>query len=162
MILISQPQLILYSSSSTFFLALNKPLVLHGVELCVTYDSCNAFEKVKFKFSFSMVGLNFRDQTLLPWRGYWLLSLLQKFSTFLQLLDPKISRTFVIIKEQKYKVFLYHLSSLVLPGTPLLRPYYTAKRTREITERNIHLLSPQKRSQFLHFDIEKVFPRGQP
>jgi hypothetical protein len=44
----------------------------------------------------------------------------------------------------------------------LLRPYYTAKRTREIAEHNIHLLSPQKRSQFLHFDIEKVFPRGQP
>ena len=27
-----------------------KPLlVLHGVELCVTYDSCDAFVKVKFK-----------------------------------------------------------------------------------------------------------------
>ena len=46
--------------------------------------------------------------------------------------------------------------------TALLRPYYTAKRTREILISNIHLLSPQKQSQFVHFDIEKVFPRGQP
>jgi hypothetical protein len=43
-----------------------------------------------------------------------------------------------------------------------LRPYYTAKRTREILISNIHLLSPQKWSQFVHFNIEKVFPRGQP
>ena len=44
----------------------------------------------------------------------------------------------------------------------LLRPYYIAKRTREILISNIHLLSPQKGSQFVHFDIEKVFLRGQP
>ena len=44
----------------------------------------------------------------------------------------------------------------------LLRPYYIAKRTREILISNIHLLSPQKWSQFVHFDTEKVFPRGQP
>jgi hypothetical protein len=39
----------------------------------------------------------------------------------------------------------------------LLRPYYTAKRTREILISNIHLLSPQKWSQFVHFIIEKVY-----
>ena len=33
-------------------------------------------------------------------------------------------------------------------ATPLLRPYYTAKRTREIAEHKIHLLSPQKVSIF--------------
>ena len=27
---------------------------------------------------------------------------------------------------------------------------------------NIHLLSPQKWSQFFHLDREKIFPRGQP
>ena len=47
-------------------------------------------------------------------------------------------------------------------ATTLLRPYYTAKRTREILISNIHLLSPQKCSQFVHFNIEKAFPRGQP
>ena len=44
----------------------------------------------------------------------------------------------------------------------LLRPYYTAKRTREILISNFYPLSPQKWSQFVHFNIEKVFPRGQP
>ena len=44
----------------------------------------------------------------------------------------------------------------------LLRPYCTAKRTREILISNIRLLSPQKWSQFIHFDVEKVFLRGQP
>ena len=44
----------------------------------------------------------------------------------------------------------------------LLRPYYIAKRTRENLISNIHLLSPQKWSQCVHFNIEKVFPRGQP
>ena len=44
----------------------------------------------------------------------------------------------------------------------LLRPYYTAKRTRKLLISNIHLLSPQKWSQFVHFNIEKVFPRRQP
>ena len=43
----------------------------------------------------------------------------------------------------------------------LLRPYYTAKRTREILISNIHLLSPQW-SQFVHFNMEKVFLRRQP
>ena len=47
-------------------------------------------------------------------------------------------------------------------GMALLRPYYTVKRTREILISNIHLLSLQKWSQFVHFNIEKVFPRGQP
>ena len=46
--------------------------------------------------------------------------------------------------------------------TPLLRPYYIANRTREILISNIHLLSPQKWSQFVDFDIEKEFPREQP
>ena len=53
-----------------------------------------------------------------------------------------------------YKIFDSH--------NALLRPYYTAKQTREILISNIHLLSPQKWSQFVHFNIEKVFPRGQP
>ena len=44
----------------------------------------------------------------------------------------------------------------------LLRPHYTAKRTRKILISNIHHLSPQKWSKFAHFNIEKVFPRGQP
>ena len=44
----------------------------------------------------------------------------------------------------------------------LLRPYDTVKRTREILISNIHLLSPQKWSQFVIFNIEKAFPRGQP
>ena len=35
----------------------------------------------------------------------------------------------------------------------LLRPYYIAKRTREILISNIHLLSPQKWSQFVPFNI---------
>jgi hypothetical protein len=39
---------------------------------------------------------------------------------------------------------------------------YTAKRTREILISNIHLLSPQKWSHIVHFNIEKVFLRGQP
>ena len=52
--------------------------------------------------------------------------------------------------------------SLRYPDLTLLRPYYNAKRTREILISNIHLLSPQKWSQFVHFNIEKVFPRGQP
>ena len=46
--------------------------------------------------------------------------------------------------------------------TSLLRPYYTAKQTRNLLISNIHLLSPQKWSQFVHFNIEKVFPRRQP
>ena len=49
-----------------------------------------------------------------------------------------------------------------VPSIALLRPYYIAKRTQEILISNIHLLSPQKWSQFVHFDIEKVFPKGQP
>ena len=53
------------------------------------------------------------------------------------------------------------LYSNILYAT-LLRPYYTAKSTREILISNIHLLLPQKWSQFVHFSIEKVFPRGQP
>ena len=59
-------------------------------------------------------------------------------------------------------VLLYTWSLAPADFSALLRPYYTAKRTREIAESNIHLLSPQKRSQFVHFNIEKVFPRGQP
>ena len=35
----------------------------------------------------------------------------------------------------------------------LLRPYDTVKRTREILISNIHLLSPQKWSQFVHFNM---------
>ena len=50
----------------------------------------------------------------------------------------------------------------IMQTAPLLRPNYTAKRTREILISNIHLLSPQKWSQFVHFNIEKLFPRGQP
>ena len=54
------------------------------------------------------------------------------------------------------------LCNVIPNGRALLRPYYTAKRTREILISNIHLLSPQKWSQFVHFNIEKLFPRGQP
>ena len=48
------------------------------------------------------------------------------------------------------------------PTIAQLRPYYIANRTREILISNIHLLSPQKWSQFVDFDIEKEFPREQP
>ena len=47
-------------------------------------------------------------------------------------------------------------------GVALSRPHYTAKRTRKILISNIHLLSSQKWSQFVHFNIEKVYLRGQP
>ena len=74
-----------------------------------------------------------------------------------------------IFQQDKYTANIYSVRMyLQLPlqqwgaGNALLRPYYTAKRTREILISNIHLLSPQKWSQFVHFDIEKVFPRGQP
>ena len=69
--------------------------------------------------------------------------------------------------------------TVVKIGNSLLRPYYIAKRTRGIAENmtmfwerakmagnnltsNIHDYSPQKVSHFVHFNIEKVFPRGQP
>ena len=54
-----------------------------------------------------------------------------------------------------------HVKSVKVTST-LLRPYYIAKRTRKMLISNIHLLSPQKWSQFVHFNIEKLFPRGQP
>ena len=55
---------------------------------------------------------------------------------------------------KKYKIFILSFA--------LLRPYYIANRTKEILISNIHLLSPQKWSQFVDFDIEKEFPREQP
>ena len=55
--------------------------------------------------------------------------------------------------------FMYTNVHLVVIYNALLRPNYTAKRTSEILISNIHLLSPQKWSQFVHFNIEKVFSK---
>ena len=65
-------------------------------------------------------------------------------------------------QENKKHFSLVGVLELEIFYITLLRPYYIAKRTREILISNIHLLSPQKWSQFVHFNIEKVFPRGQP
>ena len=68
---------------------------------------------------------------------------------------------------------------LTVTQNALLRPYYTAKRTRGIAENmtmfwerakiagdnltsNIHQSSPQKVSHFVLLNMEKVFTRGQP
>ena len=60
------------------------------------------------------------------------------------------------------KPFELLLHKIFILSFALLRPYYIANRTREILISNIHLLSPQKWSLFVDFDIEKEFPREQP
>ena len=51
-------------------------------------------------------------------------------------------------------IFVVVLSKLYISRTvniALLRPYFTAKRTRKLLISNIHLLSPQKWSQLVDF-----------
>ena len=69
-----------------------------------------------------------------------------------------ISAIFITVIFQNFPENLFYCIS----ANTLLRPYYTAKRTSQNLNSNIHLLSPQKWSQFVHFNVEKVFPRGQP
>ena len=52
-----------------------------------------------------------------------------------------------------FKAQYIHQDRKLLAPVALLRPYYIAKRTREMLISNIHLLSPQKWSQFVHFNI---------
>ena len=61
-----------------------------------------------------------------------------------------------------FQMWLIEYCKVASSNTTLLRPYYIANRTRKILISNIHLLSPQKWPQLVDFNIEKVFPRGQP
>ena len=56
------------------------------------------------------------------------------------------------MEQDKYeKLFTHYLDLSTQPNEP-----------EKLLTSNIHLLSPQKWSQFVHFNVEKVFLRSQP